>query len=616
MERPVPRLLARLEGVRRSGAGWMARCPAHEDRHASLSVAEGDDGRALVICHAGCDTDAVVKAAELEMSDLYPQEDGAAGPARPPVQGRGRQTRYRVRLADGSLASERIEHVRRDVPDVPKRMWWERDGLKGLRGLSPSSFALYGIDCLDPMAGDGVVVVEGEKVADALRAIGIPAVGSVTGAGGTPCREALLPLADRQVVLWPDADPAGLAHMSRIAAGLDGIAASVSCVAPPAGVEPGWDAADAAPEEAHRLITEASLTAVDRADGDASPAPTTLPPPSAPMAVARKLVGERFTHASGMAVIRSWRGSYWAWDGRCWPERDVATIRADAYRFLEHAAFEVETPLGTMLKPWDPTKSKVANVLEALAAVTHLPAAVQPPAWLEGEDLPDPHHLVVTANGILHLPDRRLLPHDARLFVGHSVPFAYDPGAPLPTRWLAFLDDLWDRDVDSIALLQEMFGYVLSGDTSMQKIMLLVGPPRAGKGVIANTLTHLLGRQNVGAPTLAGLTTNFGLQDLIGKTLAIISDARLGPKSNVQALAERLLSVSGEDSITIDASTRTPGQGVSACASCCSPTSFPGSPTPRAHWPSGSWCWSSPRPSTAGRTRDCWTSCCPNCPAS
>jgi putative DNA primase/helicase len=106
-----------------------------------------------------------------------------------------------------------------------------------------------------------------------------------------------------------------------------------------------------------------------------------------------------------------------------------------------------------------------------------------------------------------------------------------------------------------------MFGYVISGDTSLQKIMLLVGPTRAGKGVIANTLSRLLGRESVGAPTLAGLTTNFGLQDLIGKTLAVVSDARLGPKANVQALAERLLSISGEDAITIDRKYRDPWTG-------------------------------------------------------
>jgi len=139
--------------------------------------------------------------------------------------------------------------------------------------------------------------------------------------------------------------------------------------------------------------------------------------------------------------------------------------------------------------------------------------------------------------------------------------FGYNPDARTPARWLAFLDELWTHDVDSIALLQEMFGYALSGDTSLQKIMLLVGPTRAGKGVIARVLTHLLGKHNVGAPTLAGLTTNFGLQDLIGKTLAVVSDARLGPKANVQALAERLLCVSGEDSITIDRKYKDPWTG-------------------------------------------------------
>lgn len=71
-----------------------------------------------------------------------------------------------------------------------------------------------------------------------------------------------------------------------------------------------------------------------------------------------------------------------AWDGRCWPERDVATVRAEAYRYLEHAAYVKDLEL----LPWDPTRTKVANVLEALSAVTHLPPTVQPPTWLDGED--------------------------------------------------------------------------------------------------------------------------------------------------------------------------------------------------------------------------------------
>jgi hypothetical protein len=45
---PVTLVLNKLDGIRRSGSGWTGRCPAHEDRQASLSVTEGDDGRALV----------------------------------------------------------------------------------------------------------------------------------------------------------------------------------------------------------------------------------------------------------------------------------------------------------------------------------------------------------------------------------------------------------------------------------------------------------------------------------------------------------------------------------------------------------------------------------------
>ena len=80
----------------------------------------------------------------------------------------------------------------------------------------------------------------------------------------------------------------------------------------------------------------------------------------------------------------------------------------------------------------------------------------------------------------------------------------------------------------------------------------MVGPKRSGKGTIARVLTTLLGEANACAPTLAGLATNFGLQPLIGKLLAIIGDARLSGRVDVHVIAERLLSISGEDLITID----------------------------------------------------------------
>ena len=79
----------------------------------------------------------------------------------------------------------------------------------------------------------------------------------------------------------------------------------------------------------------------------------------------------------------------------------------------------------------------------------------------------------------------------------------------------------------------------------------MIGPTRGGKGLIARILSALIGRQNVCGPTLNSLGGDFGLAPLIGKSLAIISDARfVGKNGNV--VVERLLSISGEDTLTVN----------------------------------------------------------------
>lgn len=77
----IEQLLARLDGVRRAGKGYIARCPAHRDRSPSLSIASGDDGRLLVHCHAGCSIYDVVSALGLTVSDLFPRTLASAHPS-------------------------------------------------------------------------------------------------------------------------------------------------------------------------------------------------------------------------------------------------------------------------------------------------------------------------------------------------------------------------------------------------------------------------------------------------------------------------------------------------------------------------------------------------------
>ena len=76
MNDPVDCILARLEKVIPKGQNkWAACCPAHSDKTPSLSIARGDDGRALLKCWAGCSAADVVDAMGLTMADLFPQSE-------------------------------------------------------------------------------------------------------------------------------------------------------------------------------------------------------------------------------------------------------------------------------------------------------------------------------------------------------------------------------------------------------------------------------------------------------------------------------------------------------------------------------------------------------------
>jgi len=285
-----------------------------------------------------------------------------------------------------------------------------------------------------------------------------------------------------------------------------------------------------------------------------------LPSPRDPMAVARELVAAQYRDG-GHLLLRRWRGSWWQWSTTHWREVDEAQVRGAAYAFTEHAVWADTSKKIPTREPWNPNRYKIADLLDTLGAITHLREDIRPPEWLlESAHLPLAAELVAVANGLLHVPSRTLYPHDPRLFNTVAVPFAYGPAIGEPVRWLQFLSDLWPDDIDSIAALQEFFGYVISGRTDLHKILLLIGPTRAGKGVIARILKGLVGRGNYAGPTLASLGTNFGLSPLIGKPLAIISDARLGG-ANIHQVVERLLSISGEDMLTVDRKYKEPWTG-------------------------------------------------------
>ncbi len=269
--------------------------------------------------------------------------------------------------------------------------------------------------------------------------------------------------------------------------------------------------------------------------------------PAAPLDAARAFLGASYMETEGR-TLHFWRGAFYHWTGARYEELNPQAIRADVCAFLDGALQSMKDGVAV---PYKPNKHRIEDVLYTLRAAATLDVA-DAPVWLDGRAAPAATELLAAPNGLLHLPTRTLLPHTAQHFNLRGIEFEFDAKAPLPKRWLDFLKDLWGGDAESIAALQEWSGYLLTSDARQQKILLLVGPPRSGKSTIAAVLEALVGRDSVAHPKIDNLGERFGLAPLIGKSVAILGDARLGNRADQQALAGQLLGISGQDGVTVD----------------------------------------------------------------
>jgi putative DNA primase/helicase len=225
-------------------------------------------------------------------------------------------------------------------------------------------------------------------------------------------------------------------------------------------------------------------------------------------------------------TLQFWQGNFFSWTGAAYSQMPADDIRAALYDFLKKSLIDGKKGIA----PFRPNRHRVADLSDALKATANLSCEYTPPCWLKYTTKPDAVELIAMSNGLLHLPSQTLHKADPAFFTTSSLPFNYEKDSAQPAEWLRFLETIWPDDPEAISSLQEIFGLLLTSDTTQQKIFLVVGPLRSGKGTIARVLTAMLGQQNVAGPTLASLSQSFGLAPLIGKNLAVIADARLGIK--------------------------------------------------------------------------------------
>jgi len=487
--RAVEDFLDRLDGVRPSGDGWIARCPAHEDRHPSLSISTGRDGRVLLHCHAGCSAEAIASAVGLELRDLFECDAG------------------RKIIAVYDYTDYERTLLFQVVRFAPKDFWqWRPDGNGGcIWNLEGTPRVLYRLPEVAAAvdAGTTVYIVEGEKDVEALRDAGAVATCNPIGAGKWRDSYSRV-LRGANVVIVQDKDEEGRRHAAAVAESLQGVAASVKIVE---AVE-GKDAADHVaaghfvdefvrvlePEQA--TVDQASPTSCDAEEPDIS---------ATDVGLAERFVADyvdRFRFIS-VASNRSTGDGIWLfYNGNRW-ERQRNAVHLERHiqkmgKTILREALAAKTEAERM------RLLKIGNRALSNAGIAAIRARI---GVLEGivasEDDFDNHpHLLSVANGVVNLRTGELLPPDLKLMLSRGSPTAYEPEAAAPA-WETFLLEVFDGSPDAATAYESDLGYTLTGEMIEDKAFFDYGPlTRNGKTVI-----HELIHKRILGPELCVVST-------------------------------------------------------------------------------------------------------------
>jgi hypothetical protein len=250
----IEEILSRLQAVTKSGDGWSAKCPAHDDGHASLSVSQGEESRILLHCHAGCDLESVCAALGIHPADLFPSRPSGNG-------GRQIVATYPYSDENGTLLFQvvRLEpkdfRQRRPNPAKPGAWFWNMQGVKRVLYRLPA--VLNAVEL-----GETVFLTEGEKDADNLAALGFCA--TCNAGGALKWQDSYTTtLTGAEAVIICDKDVPGRAHGQLVASELLPVAKSVKVIELPdrngARVKDAsdWLAAGGTPEELRAIVASA-----------------------------------------------------------------------------------------------------------------------------------------------------------------------------------------------------------------------------------------------------------------------------------------------------------------------------------------------------------------------
>lgn len=558
--RPIDLVLSRLDGVRRTGDGYTARCPAHDDRQQSLSIGEGKNGEVLIHCFAGCKAEDIVAALGLTMADLYPQreKDNAKKPSPSSrgitVEELARDKGLPVELlksvgVEQGIGGVKITYKLADGSPAPRQRWRRalkaKDGsswLKGKGGPVP-----YGLWMLEKMRKrkDILFLVEGESDAWTLWYYGIPALG-IPGADMAKTLELSHVELFPRLCIFQEPDRGG----ETFVAGVTERLASLGYTGQVLVMRPD-DFKD--PNELHKSDPEnfmrrfGTLADASKSVDLRSPVRPIVTGPEfglTDLGNARRMVRR---HRQDLRYCYPW-DRWLVWDGTRWTFDTSGEVHRRAKETV--ASIYAEASEAEDIKEREQlAKHAIRSESDSkLRAMTNL-AQSEPGIPVQPEDFDSDPWALNVQNGILDLRTGELRPHSREALMTKLVPVDYDPDAKCPL-WLSFLDRIMGGNAALIEYLRRVVGYTLTGDTSEQCLFLLYGTGANGKSTFLETLRALLGDYAQQANFATFLHSD---QDRIRNDIAALRGARYVAAVEADAgrrLAESLIKqVTGGDMV-------------------------------------------------------------------
>lgn len=465
----VHEVLARLANVRQAKNGWTARCPAHEDNRASLSVSEGQDGRVLLHCHAGCTFQAICGALQVHPSELFRGDGNGAG---------------REIIATYDYEDEDAKLLYQVVRFAPKEFRVRRpDGNGGWTWkLGNARRVLYRLpDLIEAVALAKLVhVVEGERDVHAVEAAGGIATTNPGGAGKwRPDYSETLRGARVRIVA--DRDESGRRHARQIAEALAGVAESVEIVQ----AREGKDAADHLAAGYTLEDFESVELGPEEPDDDGAADDTLLTDTRNAAHLVR-------LHGARLRYIPPW-GRWIVWDNAAgrWiiDDRDVRVreLAKGVGRALQIAA-AAESEDGAAKKMFAFARrslnahgiSGMVDLARGIGAIPLDHEALDADGWLLGVE-----------NGVIDLRTGGLRPADPADLMTMQCPVKYDPAARAP-RWERALVE-WFPEPERRAYVHRVAGSALVGAQRDHVLILHYGTGGNGKGSFTRALQRVLG---------------------------------------------------------------------------------------------------------------------------